>query len=261
MTRFDRARDSPGLLFKFWTVQAVWVWVTLLPTLIANTQRRNPPLATRDYIGWTVWAGGFLIELVADMQKSIFKADPTNEVRSCIWPDHGTLLNSFYEMIKKIIHSGQIYPVWPVERVPSPKLFRGNLPLVRCLHFLQLGLPWLAVSQARVLHRHPLAICQCRAIASRDDGLLDFWATLTVGSKNCHNDYFGGRCVTVRQRVEPGAGDVADHPAVRGAAAGGGGGQAVGSPARVQAISSRHSGPHSLHQNLNSYCCDSKHND
>ena len=63
-------------------MQAVGVWVTLLPTLIANTQRRNPTLGTRDYIGWTVWAGGFLIELVADMQKSIFKADPTNEVRS-----------------------------------------------------------------------------------------------------------------------------------------------------------------------------------
>ena len=100
-----------------------------------------------------------------------------------------------------------------------------------------------------------------RTIASRDDGLLDFWATLTVGSKNCHNEYFGGRCVTVWQRVEPGAGDVADHAAVRGAAAGGRGGQAVGSPARVQAVSSGHSGPHSLHQNLNSFCCDSKHND
>ena len=46
-----KARDSPAVLFKFWTIQGVWVFITLLPTLILNTERRDPPLARQDYIG------------------------------------------------------------------------------------------------------------------------------------------------------------------------------------------------------------------
>lgn len=86
--RFDKARDDPAMFFKFWTIQAIWVWVTLLPTLLLNTERRNPPLGPRDYIGWTIWGLGFLIECVADMQKSIFKSNPENSgkfIQSGLW--------------------------------------------------------------------------------------------------------------------------------------------------------------------------------
>ena len=78
--RFDKARDSPATFFVFWSIQGIWVWITLLPSLILNTEKRDPPLATRDYLGWTLWTVGFLFEVVADMQKSIFRADPKNEV-------------------------------------------------------------------------------------------------------------------------------------------------------------------------------------
>ena len=61
-------------------VQGVWVWLTLLPSLVLNNTKRNPPVGARDYIGWTLWTIGFLMEVVADMQKSIFRADPKNEV-------------------------------------------------------------------------------------------------------------------------------------------------------------------------------------
>ena len=80
--RFDKARDSPATFFVFWSVQGLWVWLTLLPTLVLNTERRNPPLTARDYLGWTLWTVGFLIEVVADMQKSIFRADLKNEVKN-----------------------------------------------------------------------------------------------------------------------------------------------------------------------------------
>lgn len=77
--RFDKARDSPGTFLVFWSIQGVWVWLTLLPSLVLNTTKRNPPVGARDYIGWTLWSLGFLMEVVADMQKSIFRADPKNE--------------------------------------------------------------------------------------------------------------------------------------------------------------------------------------
>eukprot|EP00090_Calanus_glacialis_P025718 TRINITY_DN4033_c0_g1_i1.p1 TRINITY_DN4033_c0_g1~~TRINITY_DN4033_c0_g1_i1.p1 ORF type:complete len:264 (+),score=68.22 TRINITY_DN4033_c0_g1_i1:34-825(+) len=77
--RFDKARDSPSMLFKFWTIQGLWVFITLLPTLLQNNERRAVPIGRRDYIGWTIWGVGFLIEVVADLQKSIFKANPVND--------------------------------------------------------------------------------------------------------------------------------------------------------------------------------------
>lgn len=79
--RFNKVRDSPGVFFVYWTVQALWVFVTLLPTLILNTEQRDKPLGTRDYIGWGVWALGFITEAVADQQKWNFKSDPENTGR------------------------------------------------------------------------------------------------------------------------------------------------------------------------------------
>ena len=69
----------------------MWVWLTLLPTLILNTERRNPALGARDYIGYGLWLTGFLLEVIADMQKSIFKADPANEVKLKGYLNHGAI--------------------------------------------------------------------------------------------------------------------------------------------------------------------------
>merc|ERR1712113_493068 len=65
--------DSPGTFLVFWSLQGVWVWVTLLPTLLLNTVKRDVPLGNKDYLGYGLWATGFLFEVVADMQKSIFR--------------------------------------------------------------------------------------------------------------------------------------------------------------------------------------------
>ncbi|TRY86648.1 hypothetical protein DNTS_005001 [Danionella cerebrum] len=76
--RFNNVRDSPGTFFVYWTLQAVWVFVTLLPTLILNSERRDEPLGPRDYIGWGIWGLGFATEAIADQQKWNFKSDPDN---------------------------------------------------------------------------------------------------------------------------------------------------------------------------------------
>ena len=38
-------------------------------------------MTRRDYAGWTLWAIGFLFEVIADHQKSRFRANPNNTVR------------------------------------------------------------------------------------------------------------------------------------------------------------------------------------
>ncbi|XP_061114581.1 uncharacterized protein si:ch211-210c8.6 [Conger conger] len=86
--RFDKARDSPGTFFVYWTVQALWVFMTLLPTLILNSERRDEPLGPRDYLGWGLWGLGFATEAIADQQKWNFKQDPDNAgkfIQSGLW--------------------------------------------------------------------------------------------------------------------------------------------------------------------------------
>ena len=58
----------------------MWVFVTLLPTLMLNASPRDSPLGRRDYLGWGLWLAGMLIEATADMQKSAFRSNLENEV-------------------------------------------------------------------------------------------------------------------------------------------------------------------------------------
>jgi len=87
-SRFDRVKDDPAVFFKYWTVQGLWVFITLIPMITLNSTRRNPPIGTRDYLGWGIWVSGFVIEVVADMHKSIFKSNPDNKgkfIQSGLW--------------------------------------------------------------------------------------------------------------------------------------------------------------------------------
>ena len=57
----------------------LWVWLTLLPTLIVNSKRDDKELCTRDYVGWGVWLAGMLVECVADYQKYVFRSNSANK--------------------------------------------------------------------------------------------------------------------------------------------------------------------------------------
>ncbi|ELT87489.1 hypothetical protein CAPTEDRAFT_113160 [Capitella teleta] len=86
--RFDKVRNVPSTFFVYWTIQAVWVFVTLLPTLILNSKKSDQELTKRDYAGWTLWAIGFVFEALADHQKSVFRANPENAgrfIQSGLW--------------------------------------------------------------------------------------------------------------------------------------------------------------------------------
>ncbi|CAB1329974.1 unnamed protein product [Coregonus sp. 'balchen'] len=86
--RFNNVRDSPGTFFVYWNVQAVWVFMTLLPTLMLNSEQRDEPLGLRDYLGWGIWGLGFATEAIADQQKWLFKGNPDNAgkfIQSGLW--------------------------------------------------------------------------------------------------------------------------------------------------------------------------------
>jgi len=87
-SRFDKVRGNPGVFWIYWTLQGVWVWTTLLPTMILNTSAKDEKTTWKDYLGWSLWLVGFILESLADSQKSQFRADPANKgkwISSGLW--------------------------------------------------------------------------------------------------------------------------------------------------------------------------------
>ena len=86
--RFRQAKQSFPLFFMFWTLQGTWVFVTLSCALAAISSQLGSPIATPFWIGLALWIAGFTIEVVADRQKSAFRADPANAqkfINTGIW--------------------------------------------------------------------------------------------------------------------------------------------------------------------------------
>lgn len=80
--RFRKAKQNAFLFLFYWTVQAVWVYVVLCPTIVINSKPghlHDPPLTLVDAFGYLMFWFGFLFEVFADFQKSRFRADPANE--------------------------------------------------------------------------------------------------------------------------------------------------------------------------------------
>ena len=89
--RFDAIKVVPSKFFFAWTMQGLWVFVTLLAVLV--TMLGAMPNATEvmdkhpvTWVGWSLWVLGFGIEVIADRQKSVFNSDPANQGR---WIDVG----------------------------------------------------------------------------------------------------------------------------------------------------------------------------
>lgn len=79
--RFDRLKPFPLIFLQVWTIQGLWVLLTLGCALAALTSQRTEPLGVTALVGAAIWLAGFAIEVVADLQKSRFRADPANAGR------------------------------------------------------------------------------------------------------------------------------------------------------------------------------------
>lgn len=77
--RFDELKPSFFRFLNTWTLQGLWVVLTAAAAWIAITSATRVGLNGWAVAGVVVWAAGFGIEVVADRQKSRFKADPANK--------------------------------------------------------------------------------------------------------------------------------------------------------------------------------------
>ncbi len=86
--RFDGIRENIGKFAKFWTFQAVAVWVIMLPSIFLLSLKVNRESYWLMYAGILIWLAGLGIETVADWQKFKFKNDPKNKgvwIQEGIW--------------------------------------------------------------------------------------------------------------------------------------------------------------------------------
>ena len=86
--RFDEIKRSGARFFMTWTLQGLWVSLTLAAALAAVTSLERAPLDLYALLGGAVWAIGFAFEAVADAQKNRFRADPANRdsfISSGLW--------------------------------------------------------------------------------------------------------------------------------------------------------------------------------
>lgn len=78
-SRFDAIKQHGPRFFNMWTIQALWVFVVSLPVMCLNSTRDNPSLGWLDYLGLSLWAVGFGLEVIADAQKNAHNADPATK--------------------------------------------------------------------------------------------------------------------------------------------------------------------------------------
>lgn len=86
--RFDELKPSFFRFLNTWTLQALWVTLTVGAALAAITTTNRRPLGWVAVIGLMIWLVGFGIEALADAQKNRFRQDPANKgrfIRSGLW--------------------------------------------------------------------------------------------------------------------------------------------------------------------------------
>ncbi len=87
-TRFDDIKPSFVRFLMAWTLQGLWVSLTLSAALAAMTTASAPAFGVMGWVGLAVWLLGFGIEAVADAQKQAFRNDPANKgrfIHSGLW--------------------------------------------------------------------------------------------------------------------------------------------------------------------------------
>jgi len=86
--RFDDLKPSFIRFLNVWTIQALWVTLTMAAALVAITTTNRKGLDVFTVIGFLLWVFGFAMEVIADAQKSRFNADPANKgkfIQSGLW--------------------------------------------------------------------------------------------------------------------------------------------------------------------------------
>jgi steroid 5-alpha reductase family enzyme len=77
--RFSSIKPSPTRFFMAWTFQGMWVSICSMCALTAIASKNGVIQNEVFYIGMLVFITGFILEIIADRQKSTFRKNPENK--------------------------------------------------------------------------------------------------------------------------------------------------------------------------------------
>ena len=87
-TRFDEVKKVFSKFLIWWSISALWVFLTSVNALTMIINNKKTPDDTYLYIGVILWLVGFIFEVVADEQKRRFNSNPNNSgkfITSGLW--------------------------------------------------------------------------------------------------------------------------------------------------------------------------------
>ena len=140
--RFDEIKPSFIRFLGTWTLQGLWVTITLAPALVAITTTTRRGLGLLGAIGVVVWVFGFTVEVVADTQKARFRANPANRgefIATGLW-GRSRHPNYFGEIVLWIGVTVIALPIlrgWQWVTVISPAFVAALLTLVSGVPMLE----------------------------------------------------------------------------------------------------------------------------
>ncbi|KAE8911335.1 hypothetical protein PF005_g12465 [Phytophthora fragariae] len=87
--RFKDIRVNPLRFLGVWSIQGLWVLLTVLPVLLTLKHGvHDPQVSLLDLIGVFLWVVGYVMEVSADYQKTQFRRDKRNKgefIQSGLW--------------------------------------------------------------------------------------------------------------------------------------------------------------------------------
>lgn len=123
--RFDGIREKSLKFAGFWILQAISVFIILLPTTYVLLLEQSTYISTFSYIGFLVAISGIFIESIADMQKYIFKSQEENRgkwIQSGLWKysRHPNYLGEILMWLGVFIYTLPYINDWAIFTVISP---------------------------------------------------------------------------------------------------------------------------------------------
>jgi steroid 5-alpha reductase family enzyme len=140
--RFDEIKVSFLRFLLTWTVQGLWVSFTAAAAWVAITTTTRRPLGWPALIGFLVWAFGFGFEVLADTQKSAFKADPENKGQFIdtglwSWSRHPNYFGEIVLWVGVAIIALPVLRGWQWVALISPLYVTAQLTLVSGIPILE----------------------------------------------------------------------------------------------------------------------------
>ena len=139
--RFDAIKINPPRFLVAWTLQAVWTIITAAAALVVISATNRAPIDVFFWIGTAIWITGFLIEVLADRQKSAFKADAANRgkfisIGLWSWSQHPNYFGEIVLWIGATIVAIPVLSGWSFLVFASPLLITLQITKVSGINLL-----------------------------------------------------------------------------------------------------------------------------